>query len=263
VSIPAEPDVNLRFMTPDEARKIAPAVFEAATIDRPGTYGRPDWWWTHRVFLDHKEFRDGLSEQRWVVAEVDGEPVGYVRYRTKLNWENTGANGKVAVREFTATTDQASRALWSFLSTIDLFPQVEFWNAPPDDVLPWIATDPRHINYAISEALWVRILDVAEALERRSYAADGSVVLDIDDAFIPETSGRYELSVTEGTATVTTTDQPADVALGIDMLGSIYLGYHRAGQLQRAARISGSAEGVATLDRIMAWPVPAWTQEIF
>ena len=262
-SIAPEPGVALKLIDTDAARSIVPAIFDAATATRPGSYERPDWYWEHRVFMDHKEFREGQSKQRWVVASIDGEPVGYVRYRTKLDWNSEGPEGKVSVIELITDNDAARRALWQFVSTVDLFPNVTYWNAPADDVLPWILSDPRQLTHSIAEALWVRILDVASALEARSYTVDGSIVLGLDDAFLPELSGSYRLTVSDGSASVKRTADTAEVSMSIDQLGTLYLGTHRAQMLSQAGRLSGSTESIALLDRLMAWPVPAWTEAIF
>lgn len=262
-SIAPEPGVALKLVETDEARTIVPAIFDAATIDRPGTYARPDWYWEHRVFMDHKEFREGQSKQRWVIASLDGQPVGYLRYRTKLNWENVGPEGKISVIEMVTDNDVARRALWHYVSTVDLFPHVTYWNAPSDDVLPWILSDPRQLSHLISEALWVRILDVPAALEARSYRADGSIVLAVEDRFLPDRSASYRMTVKNGTAQVEPTSDAPEVSLTVEHLGTLYLGTHRAEMLARADRISGSAESVALLDQLFAWPVPAWTPAIF
>ncbi len=198
-----------------------------------------------------------------MIAEIDGEAVGYVRYRTKLDWENEGPDGKVNVVELITANDAAHRALWHFVSTIDLFPNVSYWNAPADDLLPWILNDPRQLTHSFSDALWIRILDVPAALEARQYDADGSVVLELDDPFLPQNSGTYRLTVSEGKASVETTSGAAEVSMGIDQLGTLYLGTHRAEMQGRANRISGTPEAIKRLDQIMAWPVPAWTQAIF
>lgn len=262
-SIAPEPGVSLRFVEGDMARTIVPAIFDDATAGRPGTYERPDWYWEHRVFLDHKELREGQSKQRWVIAEIDGVAVGYVRYRSKMDWEKVGPEGKVNVTELITSNDAARRALWHFVSTIDLFPHVSYWNAPADDVLPWILSDPRQLKHSFSEALWVRILDVRTALEARSYRADGSMVVGVEDSFLPQNSGAYRLTVSDGAASIESTTDAPDVSISIDHLGTLYLGTHRAEMLARANRITGAPEAVELLDRMMAWPVPAWTQAIF
>ncbi len=157
-----EPGVSLRMVEAEEGGEIARSIFPIAVAETPGTYARPEWWWKHRVLLDHAEFRGSMSEQRWVVAESDGVPVGYALYRVKMKWESSGPDGKLEIAEVFGTTDDAYRALWYHLSHVDLFPNVSHWNLPEDSVLPWIISDPRQLSYAAWDALWVRVLNVPE-----------------------------------------------------------------------------------------------------
>ena len=88
--------------------------------------------------------------------------------------------------------------MWRYLTTIDLFPQIEYWNLPVDDPLVWKVPDHRRIKRKRWDALYLRMLDVAQALEARSYAADGIVRLDVDDPFLPDEGGRFELAIVDG-----------------------------------------------------------------
>lgn len=180
-----------------------------------------------------------------------------------MAWESAGPNGKLNITEILGTTDAAYKALWHHLSHVDLFPNVFHWNLPQDSVLPWIISNPRHLRYAAWEGLWLRILDIPAALQARSYTSDGSVVIGVEDTFLPHVGGNFEIQVSRGTATVERTGATPDLTLNIADLGSLYLGHHRADQLCRAGRINGDHDALRTVDRLMSWPVPSWTQEIF
>jgi predicted acetyltransferase len=258
-----EPGVSLRMVEAEEGGEIARSIFPPATAETPGTYERQEWWWKHRVLLDHAAFRGRMSEQRWVVAESDGVPVGYALYRVKMEWESAGPNGKLEITEVLGTSDAAYRALWHHLSHVDLFPNVSYWNLPEDSVLPWIISDPRQLNFGYWEALWIRVLDIPNALEARSYTSDGSVIMGVEDPFMSQLGGTFELRVTDGRASVERTDAPADLTFDASVLGSLYLGHHRADRLRRAGRIAGDEDAIAILDRLLSWPVASWTQEIF
>ncbi len=258
-----EPGVSLRMVEAEEGGQIARSIFPTAVVETPGTFDRPEWWWKHRVLLDHAAFRGRMSEQRWVVAESNGIPVGYALYRVKLEWESSGPNGKLEITEVLATTDAAYRALWYHLSHVDLFPNVSHWNLPEDSVLPWIISDPRQLNHASSDALWVRVVDIPNALGTRSYTSDGAVVIGVEDLFMPQLGGTFELRVTDGRASVERTGATPDLFCDTSVLGSLYLGHRRASQLRRAGRITGDQAAVETFDRLLSWPVASWTQEIF
>ncbi len=259
----AEPDLRLRLVPAERAQAMVVPLYEAEFDHRPGMLSRSQRWWRHRVFLDHKSDREGFSKHRWVIAESDGVPVGYALYRQKLDWDDFGANGKVNVIELVATSDAARRSLWHHLSHLDLFPQVSWWNAPLDDPIPWLLTDPRRVERLVGDALWLRLLDISGMLEARRYLGDTDLVVAVTDAMYPDRSNNYGLSVTDGSATVSTVEVRADVGLDVGTLGALYLGGQRATTLAAAGRIDGSAEAVVELDRLFAWPVAPWTPEIF
>ena len=95
----------------------------------------------------------------------------------------------------------------------------------------------------VEEFLWLRLLDVPRCLAARPWAADGTVVLEVDD---PQghTSGRYEVTTTDGVATVIHTDRPSDVQVTAETLGSLYLSDVPVLHLHRAGRIGGDDESV-------------------
>ena len=87
--------------------------------------------------------------------------------------------------------------------------------------------------------------------------------MEIGDPFMPPNDGRYELDVGPGGATCRRTDTDADVELGIDVLGALYLGGHRATTLARAGLIKGSLDALATMDRLFPWDPRPWCPEDF
>ena len=95
-------------------------------------------------------------------------------------------------------------------------------------MLPYLLTDRRLVRtVGVEDALWLRMLDVPAVLEARSYAADVSVVLDISDPVLGG-GGRYALEVHDGKARCVRTDAAADVHTELSVLGSLYMGGHRA-----------------------------------
>ena len=100
------------------------------------------------------------------------------------------------------------------------------WNVPVDDpLLVWLA-DPRRAQPKLADSLFVRIVDVAEALEARRYAADADVVLEVADDVCAWNAGRWRFTAKGGTASCARTEDTADVRLSAETLGSLYLGGH-------------------------------------
>ena len=109
--------------------------------------------------------------------------------------------------------------------------------AESDPLLSWVQ-GPRGLgDVRPFDSLWVRPVDLPEALAQRGYEADCDVVVDVADEPAPWNAGRWRIRVKEGTADVTRTDDDAEVSLPVSALGAAYLGganlaaLHRAGVL--------------------------------
>jgi len=83
---------------------------------------------------------------------------------------------------------------------------------------------PQLPRLAVSQNLWIRLVDVPAALAARTYAAPLDVVLEVDDAFCPWNAGRYRLAAVDGRAACERTEAPPDLALSARDLGAAYLG---------------------------------------
>ena len=143
-------------------------------------------------------------------------------------------------------------------------PNIRSWNVPLDDPLPAKVRESRRIRTsAVSDGLWIRVLDVRSALGARRYEVDGSIVVEISDPFRPETGGRYRLEVEEGRPDVTTTDVRPDVSCDIDVLGGLYLGGGDAFALADAGRIVGDAEAVTRLHQMFRTDTMPWCNQVF
>ena len=175
-----------------------------------------------------------------VHLDADGTVDGFVIF-------TPGEEKSTKVEEMVALTPAAQLGLWTFLADTDHVKKVTFNIAHPHDPLQWALADLNRVKVtAISEFLWIRILDVERSLAARPWTADGQVVLAVDD---PQghAAGRFELTTVDGRARVTRTDQPADVSLTAETLGSLYLGAVSVGALHRAGRIDGAEDPVAEL----------------
>jgi predicted acetyltransferase len=254
---------SVRHVTTEEAIEVFPSVYGTERARRPGMLSRSALWWKHR-FDDPKADRGGFSSLRCVLHETDGVPDGYAIYRQKSNWETGFPDGKILVRELIAPSGTAHTGLWRYLTTIDLFPQIDYWNLPVDDPLVWKVPDHRRIKRKRWDALYLRILDVVQALEARSYASDGIVRFDVDDPFFPAEGGRFELAVVGGVGSCRrVADAKAEVSLGVAELASLYLGGNSALVLAQAGRLRGAKEAMVLLDRMFRGDVAPWCEEVF
>jgi predicted acetyltransferase len=113
----------------------------------------------------------------------------------------------------------------------------------------------------IGDGLWVRLVDVGAALSARAYGAEGSVVFEVEDAFLPENTGRWKLAAGKAEKT----DEAADLALDVRELGATYLGGFTFGELLRAGLVREVTEGsAARADALFLTSGPKpWCPEIF
>ena len=253
----------VRLLEPAEAEASIKTVYEEARSRRAGMISRSEAWWKYRVMADSASRRGSRSSLRYAVFQEDGETTGYATYRQKEHWEDFVSNGEVEVTEIITTTDEALSGLWSFLSNIDLFPDVEWWNTPVDDPLIHMVTDPRRVRRSVKDALWIRIMDVPAALTSRGYESDGVVTFEVADSTRPGTAGTYRLDCSEGAGACQRVGDGAEISMDIDVLGHLYLGGGSALGMAASGRIEGDPAAIRTLHRLFRADRAPWCPEIF
>jgi predicted acetyltransferase len=192
-------------------------------------------------------------------------PDAYALFAPKTGWAGDGPDGRLMIRELTATTAEAHAALWEFLLGIDLVRTVDWNLAPLDPPLLHQVSDAGRLRTTAYPGLWVRLVDLDRALTARRYAAPLDVVLDVTDGFCPWNAGRWRLAALPGeTPTCARTGDPADLALSATELGAAYLGGTSLGALWAAGRVRelrpGAVRAAATA---FAEPRAPYCPEIF
>jgi predicted acetyltransferase len=232
---------------------VAPEVFDRVHSLTPGSIGRQEWY---RQLASGALGRDGKEDPAIKVAlhyGPGGTVDGYVSYKF-LGWDTKPYT--VDVVDLVAATTGAYLELWQFLGAIDLVERVTWAEAPVDDPLAWALADPRCIDSSDArDMLWLRVLDVAKALEARHYPADGRLVLDVLDP-LGLTAGTYALEVSGGEAAVVPLKAAGgpgepDLTLDVSALSSIYLGAVCPVTLTAAGRIRENTRGAALRARQM------------
>src|SRR5205085_2792594 len=142
---------------------------------------------------------------------------------------------------------------------IDLVKRITTRTGSADEPLLLMLQEPRRVNLRVRDGLWLRVIDVVEALTRRGYSADGSVVLQVNDAFLPDAGGRFRLTTSGRRGTASRTDDAADIELDAADLGAIYLGQFSLNDLARAGRTRELTPGArARADAMLEWPIRPW-----
>ncbi|EFL32129.1 conserved hypothetical protein [Streptomyces viridochromogenes DSM 40736] len=236
-SLPAGTDeVRVRYADPTEVLDVCEAVYARLVPSRPGMLARQPGWERLGV-LDPESGREGASPLQCVLAERDGETVGYARYRVKPGWEVAGPEGTVMLKDSAALDPAADAALWRFLFGIDLTSKLSMYGRPVDDAWQYLVSDIRRCQPRLRDSLYVRPVEVGAALQARTYQAPVDVVFEVEDAFCPWNAGRWRLSGDAKGASCERTADPADIALSVRELGAVYLGGVSLSALAAAGRV--------------------------
>ena len=117
----------------------------------------------------------------------------------------------------------------------------------------------------MSDALWIRPVDVAGALSRRSYAVDGEVAFAVRDSLCPWNEGVHRMTVRSGQAEVRRDDGAAvDLELDVSDLGAAYLGGLTFVRLRDAGRVTAASEGaLRRADDLFRTARAPWCPHIF
>ncbi|MFE9993929.1 GNAT family N-acetyltransferase [Streptomyces avermitilis] len=233
---PGTDDVRLRYAVPADVLDVCEAVYARLVPGRPGMPARRPGW-DRLMVLDPESRRDGASALQCVVAERDGETVGYARFRVKPDWEPAGPKGTVVLQDLDALDPAAHAALWRFLFDIDLTSNLNARNRPLDEAWLHLVSDIRRCNLRKRDSLHVRLVDVGAALEARTYQAPVDAVFEVEDAFCPWNDGRWRLTGDAKGASCVRTRDSADLALSVRDLGAAYLGGVSLVSLGAAGRV--------------------------
>ncbi|MER5641235.1 GNAT family N-acetyltransferase [Kitasatospora sp. NPDC002227] len=220
-----------------ECGELMEQVYDRYRRAQPGALSRPHHWWARGAG------QPPVSRAPRYIAlhrDADGVPDGYASY-------SIADPDSLVVDETVAADDAVFTALARFVLGHDLVSEVVFKHFPPEHPFRWQLADfsagqlTQHGDW-----LWVRLLDVPQALTARGWLADGELVLEVDDPFLGERA-RHLLAVRGGKAECTPTDRDPDLTLDIRDLSALYLGGTTPSTLVRAGHIRAHRPEAAAL----------------
>jgi predicted acetyltransferase len=259
-ALPHEPSGRVRIVDLDEALATFPDVYERVAVRTPGMFVRTPAWWEARALRDAPDRREGGGEHVRLLYEEDGRPDGYAVYRIHAHWEDGLADGHVNVIEALGASPRATAAIWRSLLDVDWMQFVRARLLPVDHELTFLLAEPRYLRARIGEGLWVRLVNVKEALRARTYAGVEPVAIDVADEHCPWNEGRWRV----GPDGAERGDGEADLRCDVRELGSAYLGGVTWNELVRAGRVEELAEGAAArATALFAADRAPWCPEIF
>jgi predicted acetyltransferase len=257
-----EPRGRVHVLGREEALPIMRPAYEAAAAKRPGMIAIDDRWWEW-LFKPRKRDED---KPLFFAVHLDdaGEAGGYAAYRVKHDWSHGVPANVLEVENMVCATPDAEASIWRYLFDIDLVATVKAWDRPPDESVLWLVQEPRLLRFMLYDGLWLRLIDVAAALEARRYRADDRIVIGVRDTFRPASSGAYELRADDGVGTATRTDADPDLEIEIAALAAAYLGGSSFRGLARAHQVRERERGaLARADSMFAWDPAPWFGFVF
>ncbi|MEV0055093.1 GNAT family N-acetyltransferase [Saccharopolyspora shandongensis] len=237
---------QVRVLDQDEAAPILPALYQRCDQDRPGQIGRDDAWWAGQ--------RSWLGDGVMVAVHTDGDGLddGFALYEAK----NDKDVSSLQVHDLKSANAAAATQLWRFLLGVDLVDRVVGHNRPLDEPLEWWLTDRRQCRVTgVGDDLWLRLVDVLEALRARTFGPGDPVVIEVRDEFLPHNDGRYRV----GPDGVDRCSDESQLVLDVAVLAALYLGDQTASGLVAGGRIEArDPAAVAAADRLFAAAETPW-----
>jgi predicted acetyltransferase len=258
---PHRPQGQVELVERGEAMNAMPFAYDRTRLEQPGALGRDAAWWEYR-FTDLESWRDGASPYFFALHRDRRDVDGYVVYRVKHDWQGV-SRSQLQVRELVAATPGAYADLWRFCLDHDLIHEIEAWGRPADEPLLYMVAEPRRLQLRVIDMLYLRLVDVAAALEARRYRTSGRLTFEVRDSFCPWNDGTYTLHGGPDGSSVTRGGDP-DLILDSTTLGMAYLGGPRFTSLARAGRVEEVRPGaLADADAMFGWDPPPWCGSMF
>ncbi|MBN6035729.1 GNAT family N-acetyltransferase [Amycolatopsis sp. 195334CR] len=221
---------SVRLLSDTDARPLPRALYRAIGLYRPGMITRDEpWWrWGHDRVLDRDDCLVAVHR------DDQGTDDAFAVYRlATLGTVEQPVKG-LEVLDLHAANPGALAGLWRFLLSVDLVAKILAKGRPVDEPVDLMLENPRAAAVTgVADHLWLRLVDVPQALASRTYGSAEPVVFDVRDPRLPENEGRYRI----GPDGVERTSAEADLALDADALAMLYLGGWPASALAAIGRI--------------------------
>ena len=186
---PLPADVTVTRATLNEViDAISPVYLRNAAITHGGVR-RERWWWENMA--------THYPEREVAVAWLGDHATGYVIYQRE--------DREFIVHEWFFDDLPAMQALGHFIvGHKTAFEKFTYLTGDPD-LLYDLVPESRHLSTTIAPYMMARIVDVADFLQRYPYQASdlAPVVMQINDDFIPENTGLWQLQIDDGTTQLT------------------------------------------------------------
>lgn len=246
---------SMHLLTRGEAERALPPIYDRVRCGRAGMVSRPEFWWP-AVFFDHLGGGDKKAFFVAVHRDNAGRDDGYVAYEISGDWLGGLGDRQLLVWDLQAENTDTHLALWRYVFGVDLVADVVATNVAADDPLRFAVTDGRRVRVDfVNDMLWIAPLDISTALAARTYATDGSLVVEVHD-----TAGGKTCVALEGGPTgarCTATDRDPDLVGPVQSVGAALLGGTKWSELAAAGRVDERSPGALARADLMFSTSPA------
>ena len=254
LKIPPGGGGSLKFISAETAREEWPKLHARVRRKRVGMVHYGDAYWRAALW-DAEHQRQGSTEF-FHVAYMRGDGVsGLCAYR--------GRERAALVIFLLGENAEVEAELWRYCFGIDLVTEIQAFAQPTDDPLVWRLEDPRRLERSQVDHIWLRLVDVKEALPLRKYAEPASLTLRVHDEFCPWNDGAYLLEAGPDGAECRRANVEPQIELGVSDLAAAYLGGVSFLTLARAGRVEERESGaLAKADRMFRTERAPWSLEL-
>ena len=254
MKIPPNGGGGVQFISADMAREEWPKLHAKMRESCIGMVRYSEGYWRAALW-DAESHRRGATEFFHVAYLRDNRVAGLCTYRVRER--------AVLVVFLLGEDAEVEAELWQYCFGIDLTLETQAFVRPIDDPLPWRLEDPRRLERSLGDHIWLRLVDVEEALTSRSYAEAGGLILRVRDEFCPWNDGIYALEAGVGGAECTRSEREPQIELGVSDLAAAYLGGVTFSTLARAGRVKERSPGaLASADRMFRTEREPWSMEL-
>ena len=232
------PEGRVHFVSTDDLLVSGHRIVERVRLETPGQISYSGILWDRQLGMAFTDDDNRKNLRCLRYDDADGTPQGFAVYQMVEDPADF-SNHTLTLHTMVTATHDAYAGLWRHLLDMDLVSTITAHLRPVDEPLRWLIDDFRAVRVSELDHLWVRVLDVPAALQARTYETAGRTVLTVTDP-LGFADGTWALDVDpSGTATVGRTEEPADVTMTVNALGSLLLG----GAPARTLSASGSLHG--------------------
>jgi predicted acetyltransferase len=256
------PSGSTELVDNDTFVKLLVDLYDAVRHDVPGHLGYDGHRWevqTGEIEWPGANGEDRRKQTKVVWRDDAGEIAGLAAYSVKDHWVDNRPRCELRAGILVTATAEAERELIRYFTAVDWTTTVHLQTRPVDDPVPlWLHDARGAVPHDRSDHVWARVLDVPAALTARRYAADGRLVLEIDDP-LGFASGRFALEGGPDGALCTPTYDEPDLTLDVKALGAAYLGGHTWHRLAAAGWVrEARASALERASTMFATPRAPW-----